>query len=75
MKEKDPFQKLVEAATNLKQACKDIMNNEEVTPNHEATLNYYHKVVLDSLDMIEGMQYRIANYHDWNARYGEDHED
>ncbi len=75
MKEKDPFQKFVEAATNLKQACRDIMDNKEITLNHEATVNYYHEVVLDSLYMIEGMKYHIENSRDWNARYGEDHED
>jgi hypothetical protein len=75
MKEKDPFQKFVEAATNLKQACRDILDNEVVTPNHESTVIYYHEVVLDCLFMIEGMKYRIENYHDWNSRYGEDHED
>jgi hypothetical protein len=75
MKEKDPYQQLVESASNLKAACKHIIENEKVKPNYETTINYYHQVVMDCLELMEHMQARIENYNQWNARYGEDFED
>jgi hypothetical protein len=72
---RDPMQALAVAATNLKSVCRHILENEKVKPNYETTINYYHQVVMESLEMIERMQASIDRYNDWGSKYGEDQND
>jgi hypothetical protein len=75
LSKRDPMQALAESASNLKSVCKHILENEKVKPNYEASINYYHQVVMESLEMIERMQDSIERYNDWGSKYGEDQND
>jgi hypothetical protein len=75
LSKRDPMQALAESASNLKSVCRHILENEKVKPNYETTINYYHQVVLESLEMIERMQDSIDRYNDWGSKYGEDQND
>lgn len=72
LSKRDPMQALAVAATNLKSVCRHILENEKVKPNYETTINYYHQVVMESLEMIERMQDSIDRYNDWGSKYGEE---
>lgn len=71
----DPYQTLAVHATKLQEVCKYIVENEKVKPNYETTINHYHAVVMQCLDMLEHIQQSIEAYKHWNSGYGEDRED
>jgi hypothetical protein len=70
----DPYEVIAKSSSDLKSACKYILENTKVKPNYETTINYYHQVVLEVLEMMEHMQTSIE-YYKWDAAYGEDRED
>jgi hypothetical protein len=47
------------------------LESTKVKPNYEATINHYHALTIETLEMLERMQAAIDEYNNWNT-YGED---